>query len=305
MSKLNLKLPSVDDLFSTQDERESVGTIKEIPLNEIDSFPDHPFHVEDNEEMQQLTDSIKEHGVLTPAIVRQKTDGRYELVSGHRRKRASELAGLTTLKCAVVEMSDDGATVAMVDANFQREHILPSEKAFAYKMRMDALKHQGKASCQIGAKSRTDDLIAEETEESGRNIQRYIRLTKLISSFLTMIDEGKMPLNVGVSLSYLQSDEQEIVLEVMKENKIIPSIKQANELKRLSETYDLGRNTVLDVLTRYTDKPRTVSYSKKIVELIPQSIERSGYEDYIVKALRFYKNMKGDYEDDTSGGANA
>lgn len=299
MSKLNdLKLPPIQDLFSTQEERNSVGNIIEIPLGEIDSFPAHPFYVEDNDEMEQLAASIKEHGVLTPALIRKKKDGRYELISGHRRKRACELSGLLTLKCEVVEMTDDDATVAMVDANFQRENILPSEKAFAYKMKRDALKHQGSTSHQVGEKLLTVAKIGSENGDSQNQVLRYIRLTELMPELLKMVDEEKIPLTVGVELSFLPESEQKILYDIMTENKVVPSLKQAKILKDLSQSDGLDKNVILNILVvskgmNKAEKKEIVLRSDKVRELIPQSLSDTEYEDYIIKALRFYKEMKG------------
>lgn len=220
-SELDFHLPSADDLFSTQEEREDakLKRIYEIPLDEIDPFPKHPFKVKEDEDMKTLVDSIKEFGVLTPATVRRKEDGRYELLSGHRRKRACELAGLDTLRCEVVELDKDAATIFMVDSNLQRTTILPSEKAFSYKMRLDAMKRQGQrtdlTSVPLAQKSSGQTSrarLGEQVGESQDNIRRYIRLTCLIPQLLEMVDEGKIALRPAVEISYLPRDMQESLL---------------------------------------------------------------------------------------------
>lgn len=218
-NELDFHLPSADDLFSTQEEREDakLKRIYEISLDEIDPFPKHPFKVKEDEDMKTLVDSIKEFGVLTPATVRRKEDGRYELLSGHRRKRACELAGLDTLRCEVVELDKDAATIFMVDSNLQRTTILPSEKAFSYKMRYDAMKRQAGARTDLTGdplepRLKTSQLLALETSESASQIKRYIRLTYLIPKLLEMVDEGKIALRPAVEISYLPRDMQESLL---------------------------------------------------------------------------------------------
>ena len=208
--KSDFTLPTLDDLFSTQEMRDDakLAKIRDIPLELIDDFPDHPFKVRDDEDMMQLVESVKERGVITPATVRQKEDGRYELVSGHRRKRACELAGFETLRCEVVDLTRDEATILMVESNFQRSQILPSEKAFAYKMRMEAMKRQaGRPSKEnvspVGTNLRTDELIAQETGNSRNQIHRYIRLTNLVPELLDLVDEGRMKMRPAVELSFL------------------------------------------------------------------------------------------------------
>ena len=221
--KMNeIKLPSLDELFSSQKERDEADLKKiyEIPLSEIDPFPDHPFGVRDDEDMMHLVDSIKVRGVLTPATVRQKEDGRYELLSGHRRMRACELAGIDKLRCEVVDMSRDEATIFMVESNFQRTTILPSEKAFAYKMRLEALKRQGfrsdLTSSPVETKLRSSEVIAQSAGDSRAQVDRYIRLTELIPEILQLVDDGKIGLRPAVELSYIPKDIQEIIFEVME-----------------------------------------------------------------------------------------
>ena len=253
--KSDFTLTKLDDLFTTQAQRdeEQLSKIRDIPLELIDDFPDHPFKVRDDEDMMQLVESVKERGVITPATVRQKEDGRYELVSGHRRKRASELAGFETLRCEVVDLNRDEATILMVESNFQRSQILPSEKAFAYKMKLEALKHQGKTYGQVVHKSR--DNISDT--ESGRNVQRYIRLTYLIPELLSMVDDGKIAFNPAVELSYLDSYQQRAVLDAMALNDCTPSHAQSIRLKKLAQEGLLDDQIVYAVLAE--TKPITSS----------------------------------------------
>ena len=222
-----IRLPSLDELFSSQKERDEADLKKiyEIPLDEIDAFPDHPFKVRDDEDMLNLTESVRTKGVLTPCTVRKKEDGRYELLSGHRRMRACELAGIDKLRCEIVDMSRDEATVFMVESNFQRSTILPSEKAFAYKMKLEALTHQGKmtdaedaeaTSRQLGEKLNSVDLVGLNMGESARQVHRYIRLTELSSDLFDMVDDKKLKFNPAVELSYLTDKQQEILIKVMK-----------------------------------------------------------------------------------------
>lgn len=264
---------SFEDLLSTQEQRDAAKKtkIEDIPLSEIDPFFAHTFQVRDDDDMRNLTESIRERGVITPAIVRRKDNGRYELISGHRRKAASEKAGLDTLRCEVVNMSDDEATIAMVDANLQREHILPSEKAFAYKMKLDAIKNQGQrtdlTSSQVGTKLfRSDERVASDAGESRNQVQRYIRLTCLIPEIVQMVDnsvlkrkaEGgrkqlQMALNPAVEISYLHADLQKELLRQMTLSRTTPSLAQAKELHALSAKGELNADTMMAVLTQ--EKP--------------------------------------------------
>ncbi len=235
-----LELASVDDLFSTQESRDDAQRerVTELPLEELRSFKDHPFKVKDDEAMQETVESVKFYGVLVPALARPHPEGGYEIVSGHRRHRASELAGLETMPVIVREMDDDTAAIIMVDSNLQRENILPSERAFAYKMKLEAIKHQGArkdlTSCQIGTKLRSDNKIAENSGDSPRQVQRFVRLTELIPELLDMVDERKIGFNPAVELSYLTLEEQETLLDVMDREQATPSLSQAQRLKRFS-----------------------------------------------------------------------
>ena len=228
--KSDFTLTSLDDLFSTQEQRddEKLSKIKDIPISDIDDFPDHPFKVKDDEDMMQLVESIKERGVITPATVRLKEDGRNELISGHRRKRASEIMGLDTLRCEVVELTRDEATILMVESNYQRSKILPSEKAFAYKMRLDAMNRQGQrtdlTSAPVGQKSSREQL-AEQSGDSHSQIQRYIRLTNLVPELLEFVDEGRIKMRPAVELSYLDEDAQRDVVDEIDGNELTPYAK--------------------------------------------------------------------------------
>ena len=236
--KSDFTLPTLDDLFSTQEMRDDakLAKIRDIPLELIDDFPDHPFKVRDDEDMMQLVESVKERGVITPATVRQKEDGRYELVSGHRRKRACELAGFETLRCEVVDLTRDEATILMVESNFQRSQILPSEKAFAYKMRMEAMKRQaGRPSKEnvspVGTNLRTDELIAQETGDSRNQIHRYIRLTNLVPELLDLVDEGRMKMRPAVEISFLDEDCQRDLVDEIDLNDCTPSHDQTIRMR--------------------------------------------------------------------------
>ena len=256
--KLKMNLPSVDDLFSTEEQRqeEKLTKIYEIPITEIDNFPEHPFKVRDDEDMQNLIESVREHGVITPATVRKKEDRRYEIVSGHRRKRACELLGMDTLRCEVAELTKEEATVMMVESNFQRSVILPSEKAFAYKMRLEAMKKkQGErtdlTSAPVGQKldgRTTRELLAESSIDSDSQIQRYIRLTNLVPELLQFVDEGRMKLRPAVELSYLDEEAQRDVVDCIDEYDALPSHDQAIRLRKEFEGGRLDHDVVDAIL---------------------------------------------------------
>ena len=249
MAKSNVSslLTSVDDLFTTQAERDAAirETVVDIPLEEISDFPNHPFKVRMDEAMMEMADSIKRYGVLVPGMVRPKPEGGYEMVAGHRRKLASTLAQKETMPCLVRNLTDDEAIIIMVDSNLQRESLLPSEKAFAYKMKLEAMKRQGRrtdlTSCQVGTKLRTDDQIAETADDSARQIQRYIRLTNLIPDLLDQMDEGRIAFSVGVELSYLDEQSQYDLLNSMERNDCTPSYSQAVRLHRAANAGTLNR----------------------------------------------------------------
>ena len=253
--KLDLGLTGYDELFMTDSERQQnkLPRIHDVPLELIDDFPGHPFKVRMDEDMQQLVDSIKERGVLTPITLREKDDGRYELVSGHRRKKACELAGITTVRADIRNMTRDEAIIYMVESNFQRSQILPSEKAFSYKMRLEAMNRQGQrtdlTSCPVGAKFRTDEAIASDAPDSARQIQRYIRLTNLIDPLLEMIDKNEMAMSAGVELSYLGSRDQAKVYKIVERESTAPSIAQAAKLRKTAENGELDDAMLEYILT--------------------------------------------------------
>ena len=293
---LKLNLSSADDLFSTQEERDDAKREKvlDILLSEIDSFPDHPFQVRLDEAMQAMADSVKTFGIQTPAIVRQKEDGRYELVSGHRRKMACELAGLETMPCIIRQMSRDEAIIAMVDSNLQRETILPSEKAKSYKMKMEALNRQGERTdltfSPVGKKSYAHEQMAQESGESKSQIFRFIRLNELVPEVLQMVDEGKIALTPAVELSYLQPSEQEMLFSVMDSDEVTPSLSQARRLRRMSEAQTLTDDAVLQLLSEV--KGNQVEYVKVPVDKLrsffrPDTSVKQMTET-LVKAMDFY-----------------
>ena len=237
----NLALKGLDDLFSTEENRqeEQREQVQQIPIDELHPFTNHPFKVLDDEAMTRTVESIAQYGVLAPLIARPRPEGGYEIISGHRRQYAAKLAGLDTLPVIVRQMSDDAAVILMVDSNLQREHILPSERAFAYKMKLKALKNQGArsdlTSCQVGTKFRADESLAEDSGESARNVQRFIRLTNLIPELLDMVDEKKIAFNPAVELSYLDESQQRDFLEAMEDTQNAPSLSQAQQLKKLAQ----------------------------------------------------------------------
>lgn len=306
MAKRDAKMPLPkimldDDLFSTQEQRDDRNKekITNINLSDIDDFPKHPFKVINNEEMRQMAESITENGVLVPTLVRPKENGRYEMISGHRRKFASQLAGLETIPCIVRDLTDDEATIIMVDSNLQREKILPSEKAFAYKLKMEALSHQGKnlTSCQVGDKLKSVEIIGMENNESARQVHRYIRLTELIPQILQMVDNDalklspSMALSPAVEISYLKEEEQKELLDIMECFLCTPSLSQAQDFKRLSKDNKLTREYMETILDE--EKPNQVQTLKvsmeKLNDVLPTNlITKEEKEDYVVKAVNFY-----------------
>lgn len=306
MVKKNIEMPLPkiildDDLFSTQEQRDDMKKekVNEIELDKIDDFPYHPFKVIDNEEMKQMVDSISENGVLVPTLVRPKENGRYEMISGHRRKFASELAGLETIPCIVRDLTDDEATIIMVDSNMQREKILPSEKAFAYKLKMEALSHQGKniTSGQVVRKLETTDIIGKENDESGRQVRRYIRLTNLVPQILQMVDNDALKLSPSmafrpaVEISYLKEEEQKELLDIMECFVCTPSLSQAQDFKRLSKDNKLTREYMETILEQ--EKPNQIQTLKvnmdKLNNILPTNLTTNEErENYVVKAVSFY-----------------
>ena len=291
-----MPLPKLDDLFTTEEERTNAKLEKviDIKINDIDDFPDHPFKVIENEEMYNMRDSIKENGVLVPALVRQKTDGRYEMVSGHRRKYASQLANKETLPCIVRSLTDDEATIIMVDSNIQREEILPSEKGFAYKMKLEALSHQGKrndlTSSQVATRLDTATLIGKENGDSRDTVFRYIKLTELIPELLDLVDEKQIALSPAVELSFLKDEEQYAVLDCIECNVATPSHAQAIRLKKMSQEGILTTDEIEDILSE--EKPNQIPKMKfnadRIRNVLPKNIEEKKIEDFVVNAIEFY-----------------
>lgn len=302
-SDFTLPTHSLDELFSSQKERDEakLSKIRDIPLSEIDDFPDHPFKVRDDEDMMQLIESIRERGVITPATVRQKEDGRYELVSGHRRKRACELAGFETLRCEVVDLNRDEATILMVESNYQRSQILPSEKAYAYKMRLEAMKRQvGRPSkenlCPVGANligTRSDEQLADTVGESARQIQRYIRLTNLVPELLEFVDEGKMKMRPAVELSYLDEDCQRDVVDEIDLNDATPSHDQAIRMRKFFEDGKLTTEAISAIMSeeKPNQREKIVLRGDRIRQLIPKNIPINQTEEYVCKALEHYNSF--------------
>ena len=301
--KSDFTLPTLDDLFSTQELRDDakLSKIRDIPLELIDAFPDHPFKVRDDEDMIQLVESVKERGVITPATVRQKEDGRYELISGHRRKRACELAGFEALRCEVVDLDRDAATVLMVESNYQRSQILPSEKAFAYKMRLEAMKRQaGRPSKENsvpvaqnyeGKTSR--ELLGEQVGESQDQVRRYIRLTNLVPELLDLVDEGKIKMRPAVELSYLDEDSQRAVVDEIDLNQCTPSHDQTIRMRKFFTDGKLTPEVVSAIMSeeKPNQREKIVLRGDKVRGLIPKNIPVSQTEDYVVKALEHYSRF--------------
>ena len=297
-SAKNISLTSLDDLFSTEEERSKdvVGSIVNIPLPQLHDFPNHPFKVRDDEKMQETVESVKAYGVLVPAIVRQRPDGEYEIVAGHRRKRASELAGLSELPAIVRDLDDDAATIIMVDSNLQRENILPSERAQAYKMKLEAIKRQGArtdlTSRQLGEKSEKPNWsvsqVAKDAGDSERQVQRYIRLTELQPELQEMVDSGKMAMTPAVELSYLKPEEQSLLLETIESEQATPSLSQAQRIKKLSQSGDLNEDSILGIMSEQK-KPELSSNitlsGDKLKKYFPKSYTPAQIENTIFKLL--------------------
>ena len=298
--KSDFTLTKLDDLFTTQAQRdeEQFSKIRDIPLELIDDFPDHPFKVRDDEDMMQLVESVKERGVITPATVRQKEDGRYELVSGHRRKRACELAGFETLRSEIVDLNRDEATILMVESNFQRSEILPSEKAFAYKMRLEAMKRQAgrprkENVSPVGTNLRTDEQIAQETGDSRNQIHRYVRLTNLVPELLEFVDEGRIKMRPAVELSYLDEDYQRDVVDEIDLNDATPSHDQTIRMRKLFNEGNLTTEAIHAVMSeeKPNQKEKIVLRGDRVRQLIPKNISVSQTEDFVCKALEHYNKF--------------
>ena len=297
--KSDFTLTKLDDLFSTQEQRdeEKLSKIRDIPLTEIDDFPDHPFKVRDDEDMAQLIESIKERGVITPATVRQKENGRYELISGHRRKRACELAGFDTLRCEVVELNRDEATILMVESNYQRSQILPSEKAYAYKMRLEAMKRQaGRPSkdnlVPVGQNFSREEL-ATQSGESQTQIQRYIRLTNLVPELLDYVDEGRIKMRPAVELSFLDEDSQRDVVDEIDLNDATPSHDQTIRMRKFFEEGKLTTEAIQAIMSeeKPNQREKIVLRGDRVRQLIPKNIPISQTEDFVCKALEHYNKF--------------
>lgn len=297
---IDMKLPSVDDLFSTQEERDEASreSVKVIPLKEISDFPNHPFKVKVDENMMELAESIKQYGVLVPAVVRPKEDGTYEMVAGHRRKMASELAEQETIPCIVRNLTDDEACLVMVDSNLHREKILPSEKAFAYKMKLDAMKRQGQrtdlTSRPVGEKLYSAEALGREMNESARQIHRYIRLTELITPILDMVDEGKIAMRPAVELSYLTKEEQTVLLDTMELEDCTPSHAQAIEMRKFSEEGRLNVDVIFSILSeeKGNQKEQFRIPKERISKYFSPGTSAKQMEDTIIKALELYRKKE-------------
>ena len=295
-----IELTAYDDLFQTDESRAEakLSKIRDIPISEIDEFPDHPFKVLMDEDMEQLVESIKRNGVMTPATVRIKEDGRYELISGHRRKKACELAGLETLKCEVKELTRDEAIIVMVESNLQRSVILPSEKAFAYKMRLEAMKRQaGRPTKEnyspVGNNSEfatSSDELAEKVGESKNQIFRYIRLTELVPEILQMVDERQIAFRPAVEISYLTEEQQYTLLEAMEYNDATPSLAQAIKMKKYNQDGKLTSEVIQSIIEeeKPNQKEKPAFRDERITKLIPKTVPRGQETDFVVKALEFY-----------------
>lgn len=298
--RIDLGMTAYDELFMTDDQRQEnkLPKIYDIPISEIDDFPEHPFKVRDDEDMDNLIESIRVRGVITPATVRKKPDGRYEMVSGHRRKRACEKLGMETLRCEVVEMSREEATIIMVESNFQRSTILPSEKAHAYKLRLDAMNRQGQrsdlTSGPVGQKSETvnsRDELAENVIDSARQIQRYIRLTNLVPELLEFVDEGKIKMRPAVELSYLDEETQRDVVDRIDETGAFPSHDQALRIRKACEAGQIDYEGVMEIMAepKGNQKPKFKFSFERLKPLIPAGYADAQAEDYVIKALEHYK----------------
>lgn len=297
--KLDLGLTGLDKLFSTEQERmeSQLPKIYDIPLSEIDDFPDHPYKVKEDEDMDQLVQSIKDNGILTPVTLRRKEDGRYEVVAGHRRKRACELAGIPTLRAEVKDLTRDEAVILMVESNYQRSKILPSEKAFAYKMRLEAMNRQGQRSDLTSGPlvpKFSRDEVGEGAGESGRQISRYIRLTNLIPDILEMVDEGRIAFRPAVELSYLSEAEQAYLLEEMTYNDATPSLAQAIKMHSFAKEGKLSAEVIESIMSeeKPNQKEKISFRADRLRQYIPDSVPREKTEEYVMRALQHYREYQ-------------
>ena len=292
----DLGMTPLDDLFSTDESRAEAQLEKVVTLNpaDISDFPNHPFKVKQDEAMAEMVDSVKRYGVLVPALVRPKADGGYEMVAGHRRKCAATLASITEMPCIVRNLTDDEATIIMVDSNLQRETILPSEKAFAYKMKLEAMKRQGQrsdlTSRPVDTKSRSDEQLAKDSPDSARQIQRYIRLTELIPPVLDMVDSGKIAFRPAVELSYLTKEQQQSLYDTMECEDCTPSLAQAIKMKEFSRGGKLTEEVILSIMQeeKPNQREKPAFRDERITRLIPKSIPRGQETDFVIRALEFY-----------------
>ena len=295
-----IELTSLDDLFSTEESRQEakLEKIRDIPLSKLHPFKNHPFHVRDDEAMMETADSVRQYGVLVPAIARPDPNGGYELVSGHRRHRASELAGMDTMPVIVRELDDDAAVLVMVDSNLQRENILPSERAFAYKMKLEAMKHQGVrgdlTSSQVGTKLRADELLAHQAGSSRNQVQRYIRLTELVPDLLSMVDERKIALNPAYELSFLKKEEQEQLLDAMDSEQATPSLSQAQRLKKFSQEGHLTPDVMCAIMSeeKKSEWDRVTLTSETLRKYFPKSYTPKKMQETIVKLLEAWQRQR-------------
>lgn len=301
--KIDFALPELDDIFSTQEERDEakLKKIHDIPLDEIDPFPDHPFQVRDDEDMMNLVESIQENGIITPAMVRKKEDGRYEIVSGHRRYRACQLAGIETLRAEIVDMTRDEAIIAMVESNFQRSEILPSEKAFAYKMRLEAMKRQGQrtdlTSVPVAQKFKgktAREVLGEQVGESQDQIRRYIRLTNLTPELLQLVDDRKIGLRPAVELSYIPEDLQESIYDAVLEEQCTPTHAQAIRMRKMNDEGNLTMEAIEAIMMeeKPNQKERIVLRGDRFRDLFPKDLPISKREDYVAAAMEYYNKHR-------------
>lgn len=298
--KKKMQLPKItrDEFFTTQEERDlrSKEHVENLKISDIADFPNHPFKVIVDDEMREMSKSIEEYGVLVPVLVRPKQDGKYEMISGHRRKKASELANKDSIPCIIRELTDDEATIIMVDSNMQREHILPSEKAFAYKLKLEALNSQGKRNdltlSPMDTKLDSAEKLGKEFDDSRATVFRYIRLTELIPKILDMVDSERIAFRPAVEISYLTKDEQNMLLDCMEYSDCTPSLSQAIQLKELSRKKELNQDTMDSLMEQ--EKPNQKEKYKfnadRLRNLLPRNLDVKGREDYVVKAVEFYNN---------------
>lgn len=299
-SAKNIVLKSVDDIFQTEENRADAQRerVQEIPLDQLKPFKNHPFKVRDDQRMLDTADSIREYGVLVPAIARPDPNGGYELISGHRRKRGCEMAGLQTMPVIIRDLDDDAAVLVMVDSNIQREELLPSERAFAYKMKLEALKHQGArsdlTSSQLGTKLRADELLAQQAGESRNQVQRFIRLTELISELLDMVDERKLAFNPAVEVSYLKRDEQRMLLEAMDAEQTTPSLSQAQRLKKFSQKGRLTEEAMSAIMSeeKKSDMDKVTLRSDTLRRYFPKSYTPKQMEQTIIRLLDVWQKQR-------------